>query len=130
MRDAWQLEKTEQCKTCPFKKHSNPFDILNGYSIERHESLRQTITDDIPVEQQLEDLHKGEPLIIMACHHYHSAHCIGWLYNQINRGNNIRLRMQLMTCKNADQIRLDGEQHETFEDTIPRKNNVSNSRNK
>ena len=55
----------------------------------------------------------------MACHETHDAHCIGWLMHQINQGNNIGLRLHMMKCENAGDIKLIGEQHETFEDTLP-----------
>jgi len=55
----------------------------------------------------------------MACHEDHEAHCIGWLMNQIGPGNNLGLRIRLTTCENARDIKLIGEQHETFEDTLP-----------
>jgi len=47
------------------------------------------------------------------------SHCVGWLMNQLGPGNNIGLRMRMMSCENAKKIRLRGEQHETFEDTLP-----------
>lgn len=56
---------------------------------------------------------------MMACHETHNSHCIGWLVNQVGDGNNIGLRIRMSTCKNADQIRLRGKQHATFEDTLP-----------
>lgn len=34
-------------------------------------------------------------------------------------GNNIGLRIRMMHCENAKSIRLRGEQHLTFEDTLP-----------
>lgn len=55
----------------------------------------------------------------MACHEGHDAHCIGWLHNQLGVGNNIGLRLQMMNCENIRHIRLDGDQHETLEDTFP-----------
>lgn len=33
--------------------------------------------------------------------------------------NNIGLRLRMRTCENAGAIRLRGEQHQTFEDTLP-----------
>lgn len=55
----------------------------------------------------------------MACHESHAAHCLGWLANQIGAGNNIPLRIRMMDCENAGAIKLRGEQHERFEDTLP-----------
>jgi hypothetical protein len=39
--------------------------------------------------------------------------------NQVGSGNNIAMRLQLMSCENANEIKLAGEQHERFEDTLP-----------
>lgn len=55
----------------------------------------------------------------MACHESHDAHCIGWLVNQIGEGNNIPLRIRMMDCANASRIELRGEQHRSFDDTLP-----------
>ncbi len=55
----------------------------------------------------------------MACHEMHDTPCIGWLAHQLGSGNNIPLRIQMISCGNAKKIRLRGEQHETFEDTLP-----------
>jgi hypothetical protein len=58
----------------------------------------------------------------MACHHStdkRPQHCIGWLYNQLGEGNNIPLRFQMMYYENAREIQIKGEQHKTFEDTLP-----------
>jgi len=49
----------------------------------------------------------------------HDAHCVGWLNHQLGRGNNIGLRLSMMSCENIRDLKLDGEQHETFEDTLP-----------
>jgi hypothetical protein len=58
---------------------------------------------------------------VMACHESHSAYCIGWLHNQLGVGNNIALRLKMLNCDNIGDIEIDGEQHETFEDTLPRR---------
>jgi hypothetical protein len=65
------------------------------------------------------EVRNDAPLMVMACHETDDAHCIGWLVNQIGPGHNIPLRIQMMSCANAEHIRLRGEQHETFEDTLP-----------
>ena len=61
----------------------------------------------------------GKEQHVMACHETHDAHCIGWLAHQCGPGNNIAMRMRMMSCENADQVKLIGDQHETFEDTLP-----------
>lgn len=59
------------------------------------------------------------PINVFACHETDDAHCVGWLVNQLGPGNNIGLRIQMISCVNAKTIRLRGEQHESFEDTLP-----------
>lgn len=56
----------------------------------------------------------------MACHETHNAYCIGWLVNQLEDGDNIGMRFRMLDCTNVDKIELVGEQHEKFEDTIPK----------
>lgn len=106
----WKLKRTTQCKLCPFRKGVDPFDIPNGYDPEKHRALEHTIA----VPGSLRDT--GH---VMACHELEEAHCIGWLVNQLGPGNNIPLRIRMISCENANKIRLRGEQHETFEDTLP-----------
>jgi hypothetical protein len=108
MNKTWRLKRTRQCKKCPWLKDTNPHGIPNGYSEEKHRALASTIARDL--------FDRTES---MACHENHSAHCIGWLYNQLGPGNNIGLRLKMMTCANADKLKLIGEQHDTFEETLP-----------
>lgn len=59
----------------------------------------------------------------MACHHSRDEnfeHCVGWLYNQLGVGNNIGLRMSMMNYDNVRDLKIVGEQHEKFEDTLPK----------
>ena len=63
-----------------------------------------------------------DPLVAMACHESFNQepyHCIGWLMNQVRDGGNIPLRKSMIFCKNSDDIKLDGEQHRNFWDTLP-----------
>lgn len=108
---AWKLKRTAQCAKCPWIAGSNPHEIPNGYDVEKHRALQCTIASPGDFRGSAS---------AMACHETHDAHCIGWLVHQAGPGNNIGLRMRLITCENADKIRLRGEQHETFEDTLPR----------
>lgn len=58
----------------------------------------------------------------MACHESVPAdemHCVGWIENQMGPGNNIALRIQLRDCENIGELRTVGEQHQTFDDTLP-----------
>lgn len=108
---AWKLKRTAQCAKCPWIVGVDPHDIPNGYSEERHRALKSTIASD--------SLRSLAMPAVMACHETHDAHCIGWLVNQLGPGNNIGLRIRMISCENAGAIRLRGEQHETFEDTLP-----------
>jgi hypothetical protein len=108
---AWKLKKTVQCAKCPWRVETDPYDIPNGYSEVKHAALERTIakpSDGIFGTQAA-----------MACHESHDAHCVGWLVNQLGPGNNIGLRIRMISCTNANKLRLRGEQHETFEDTLP-----------
>lgn len=109
-----KLKRTKQCAKCPWRKDVNPYDIPNGYSVDKHKGLKQTIANpDDPLSTM------GRPLKVMACHETDDAHCVGWLMNQLGPGNNIGLRIKMMRCENAKDLRLVGEQHERFEDTLP-----------
>jgi hypothetical protein len=107
----WRLKRTAQCAKCPWIVGVDPHEIPNGYSEDKHRALKATIA-----QSPMESLRMGSA---MACHETHNAHCIGWLVNQIGPGNNIGLRLRLISCENAHAIRLCGEQHERFEDTLP-----------
>jgi hypothetical protein len=113
-RVTWKLKRTTQCKHCPWRKGTNPHEIPNGYSVERHKRLAKTIVDPTNIVGQF-----AQTPHAMACHELHDAHCIGWLMNQL-RDNNIPLRILMTTCGNVQSIRLRGEQHERFEDTLPK----------
>lgn len=108
---SWRLKRTKQCAKCPWRVDVDPFDIPNGYCPTKHAALEKTIAKD-PISSI-------SGTAAMACHEMHDAHCVGWLVNQIGPGNNIGLRMRMMTCENARNIKLVGEQHERFEDTLP-----------
>ena len=107
----WRLKRTTQCVKCPWRVEVDPHDIPNGYCEDKHRALKDTIAGP--------DGNFLGSLRAMACHETHDAHCIGWLVNQIGPGNNIGLRIRMMSCENASAITLRGEQHETFEETLP-----------
>lgn len=109
----WRLKRTNQCAKCPWRKDVNPRDIPNGYSEDKHRALKSTIAAGA-----LESLMM--PTHAMACHESHDAHCVGWIVNQVGEGNNIGLRMRMATCENFRAVKLVGEQHATFEETLPR----------
>ncbi len=109
-----KLQRTVQCAKCPWRKSTDPHDIPNGYSKEKHAALESTIARGA----DLCSLASRE-LSVMACHESHDAHCLGWLMNQLGPGNNIALRLQMRGCENIGDVKLIGEQHECFRDTLP-----------
>jgi hypothetical protein len=110
----WKLKRTKQCDKCPWRKDVDPHDIPNGYSEDKHCDLKSTIAKP----GDLRTLFAREQHV-MACHETEKAHCIGWLVNQVGRENNIGLRIKMLSCANRDKITTVGEQHKTFEDTLP-----------
>ena len=111
----WKLKRTAQCQLCPWRKDVDPNDIPNGYCEVKHRALKSTIAEPGSCTSLA-----GGDMRVMACHETNDAHCVGWIGNQLGRGNNIGLRMRMMTCENIGKLRLVGPQHETFEDTLPR----------
>lgn len=110
----WKLKRVRQCDKCPWKVSTDPHDIPDGYCETKHRGLASTIAEPGVIPATLGPA--------MACHEHavgEEAHCVGWLWNQMGAGNNIGLRLALMDCSNAHAISVDGEQHETFEDTLP-----------
>jgi len=107
-----QKMKYVQCAKCPWKTSTDPHEIPSGYSAKKHRALKKTIAN--PGE-----LHFGA-IRAFACHESEPGkerECAGWLSHQLGPGNNIGLRMKMMREKFT--IELDGDQHETFEDTLP-----------
>jgi hypothetical protein len=114
MQVTWRLKRTVQCAKCPWRKDANPRTIPNGYSEKKHRALASTIAE--PGLCSLRGNGRA-----MACHETHDAHCIGWLWHQLGPGNNLALRFQMMSCENADGMRVVGPQHQRFEDTLPKR---------
>ena len=125
-----QLKRTKQCKNCPWKVSTNPFDIPDGYCELKHKNLEKTIATGISLDF-------SKPINAMACHHSkdtgeNAEHCVGWLVHQLGEGNNIPLRMSMMNYSNSRELKTYGEQHRRFEDTLPENKNcevLANSRN-
>jgi len=109
-----KLSRTTQCAKCPWRVDVNPHDIPNGYSEEKHKALSNTIATPADLSFLACD-----QLRVMACHEEHETHCVGWLMNQMGPGNNLALRLHMRNCENFKDIKLVGEQHERFEDTLP-----------
>lgn len=101
-----------QCSKCPWKVTTDPRDIPNGYDEGKHRALGGTIRSG------LESI--GGALRVMVCHETDTLPCVGWLAHQLGPGNNIGLRIAASRGQVPTNFRLVGEQHETFEDTLPR----------
>ncbi len=111
--EKFKLVRTKQCHLCPWKVTTNPFDIPQGYCPTKHANLKETIADPCSLRGS------GKA---MACHHSSGSDnmfCVGWLDKQLGPGNNIPLRMQMRYCENIQDLETVGEQHESFEDTLP-----------
>ncbi len=111
----WKLKRVRQCQKCPWKVGVDPNDIPNGYTRENHEALACTIAEPA-------SLSRSSVMRVMSCHEHDTeeqVHCVGWLHHQLGRGNNIALRMHMLSCENVGALRVDGEQHQSFEDTLP-----------
>lgn len=81
-----------------------------------HEALRDTI------QTGLDSMFRSCSTS-MACHYSKIGEefaCAGWLYNQLGVGNNIRVRIAVMSGR-MPVPEVDGEQHERFKDTLPKK---------
>ncbi len=116
-----------QCKSCPWRVGCVPeADIPNGYSVRLHENLRGTCQSG---DESLRG-YLGGALRVMACHYSEGGQefaCAGWLNNQIGEGNNISVRLAVMTGR-LPVPKVDGEQHACFEDTLPKKKKRRRSR--
>jgi hypothetical protein len=105
--------KRRQCAKCPWKISTDPFQIPNGYSVEKHKSLDRTIAPPSSVNL-------SAPLHIMACHETERVPCAGWLSNQLGVGNNLPLRIAVMRGRLSADFELDGDQHPDLESTFPK----------
>lgn len=104
-----------QCKKCPWKVGSDPYEIPNGYDVAKHCALDQTIAEPGA-------LNLGGALRIMACHESKvgtDVPCVGWIVHQLGPGNNIALRLAAMRGVIDANVQTVGPQHERFEDTLP-----------
>lgn len=108
-----------QCKACPWKVSTDPdTDIPGGYSRKKHENLENTIADPGPSSLLNGVRH------VMACHESPPGEeqaCAGWVAHQLGPGNNLGLRLMMFRDPEAFDLVLDGEQHERFEDTLPKR---------
>lgn len=104
--------RRKQCAKCPWKATVDPMTIPNGYSRDKHAALKRTIAADL----------SRRPTDAMACHETPvgaERHCIGWLHHQLWVGNNLALRIAVISGRVNGDYALDGSQHATFEATLP-----------
>lgn len=106
-----------QCLKCPWKRSTDPRQIPGGYSAAKHAALAGTMATGTAEEQLRRD-----QLRVMACHESAPGRdrvCIGWLHQQLTVGNNLALRLRVFRGHMRGDYVLDGDQHETLEDTLP-----------
>ncbi len=108
-------KKRIQCKACPWREDVDPEkDIPGGYCATKHEGLEGAIAEPGRLS--------FGPLKQMACHESKVGAefvCVGWLANQAGPGNNIAVRIRILTGQ-FPRFELVGEQHERFKDTLPK----------
>lgn len=107
----------KQCKLCPWKVSTDPFDIPGGYDEEKHRHLSTTIAQPVDVKS----VHL--PMRVMACHESmlgREQPCVGWLDNQLGPGNNLALRLALVEGRVSGDFETVGPQHSCLEDTLPK----------
>ena len=105
--------RREQCSKCPWKVGVDPYEIPHGYDREKHAKLNRTIASGT---QTLRGFRA------MSCHEFtvdDERPCVGWLHNQLGSGNNLGLRLAVITGKIDGRYELDGEQHETLASSFP-----------
>lgn len=105
-----------QCAKCPWKVDTDPLGIPDGYDVAKHAALRNTIAES-------NAFLTGDVFRVMACHETPvgaERPCVGWLHNQLGVGNNIGLRLAVHQGAINGDYEIVGEQHERFEDTLPR----------
>ena len=83
----------KQCGGCPWRVDCVPIRDIPNYVPDMHCNLDKTI------QSGLETLFQKERHI-MACHYSEPGEefpCAGWLHNQIGPGNNLGVRLMVMT---------------------------------
>lgn len=109
-------ETVKQCRSCPWRVDCVPDEDIPRYDRELHDGLRETIASG------LQSLSTCDARHVMACHYSKPGAefaCAGWLHNQLGVGNNIGVRLAVMGG-HLPVPEIDGEQHETFDDTLCR----------
>lgn len=110
------MKPCKQCKKCPWKVGTTPQDIPGGYCETRHRALKSTIAEPGTMS--------GFAGPMMACHEAtvgSELPCVGWLVQQIGDGNNIALRLRVITGEVDGNVETVGPQHARLEDTFPKR---------
>lgn len=119
MKDKKKRKPRRQCVACPWKVDTDPrTEIPGGYCETKHKNLKNTIADPGSLKGAF-----GGEIRLMACHEttgLRELPCVGWLIHQLGPGNNIALRLLVMTGKIDANVETVGPQHERFEDTLPK----------
>lgn len=113
MSDDDKPKEIHQCRTCPWRVDCDPMTDIPNYVPGLHHKLDNTIRSG------LETL-GCKTMRVMACHYSKPGEefpCAGWLSNQIGPGNNLGVRLRVMTGQMPVPV-VDGEQYETFEETL------------
>ncbi len=113
-----KLGRTTQCAKCPWKKSVDPHTIPGGYSKRRHAALKNTIAEPAA------GTGLGGGIRMMACHKTPvgaEQPCVGWLAHQLGPGNNLALRLRVISGAVSSNFKTVGPQHDRFEDTLPRR---------
>lgn len=111
---AAQRKPRRQCRKCPWKVTTDPHEIPNGYCETKHKALKGTIAEPGSL--------RFDALRLMACHETKGRTllpCVGWLVHQLGEGNNLALRLRVMSGQVDANVETVGEQHTRFEDTLP-----------
>lgn len=106
----------KQCAKCPWRKDVDPSTIPGDYCPTKHRALKSTIAKPSQYRRDSE-------LRLMACHESGRGReipCVGWIANQLGPGNNIALRLAAIAGRVETVFELVGDQHETFEQTLPK----------
>jgi len=110
------MKPRKQCKKCPWKQGTDPREIPNGYSLDKHRALSRTIAPEADISTLV------DPLQQMGCHEHPAearVPCVGWIVHQLGPGNNLALRLRALLGKFDANVQTVGPQHERFEDTLP-----------
>lgn len=110
-----QREVVKQCKSCPWRVDCVPDEDIPNYRLDLAEGLTRTIQSGLPTLFATERR-------LMGCHYSKPGEefpCAGWLHNQIGVGNNLGVRLSVMTGR-MPVPEVDGPQHERYEDTLPK----------